>query len=268
LPAIQDGFVAFAPAVADANQHFQEQCFEELVGVEEGSFWFTARNDLIVWALERFAPNAATMLEIGCGTGFVLRHLRDRLPNLRLAGSELFFPGLMFARLRTSDVELFQMDARALPFDSEFDAIGAFDVVEHLKDDQAVFREIHRALRPDGVALFTVPQHRWLWSVADVIARHKRRYTRQEIIAKLRAAGFTIVLVTSFVSLLLPAMIITRRLNTNPCSELSIASPINWVLRTIMAIERTLITMGARFAVGGSLLVVSKRDESPTDRQS
>jgi SAM-dependent methyltransferase len=49
-------------------------------------------------------------------------------------------------------------DAAHLPFGNEtFDSILCTQVLEHVRDPLAVVREIHRALRPDGVALVTVP---------------------------------------------------------------------------------------------------------------
>lgn len=51
-----------------------------------------------------------------------------------------------------------RIDLTALAFPAErFDLIIAFHVLEHVKDDAAAFREIHRVLRPGGIALLQVP---------------------------------------------------------------------------------------------------------------
>lgn len=71
-----------------------------------------------------------------------------------------------------------QMDARAIPAEAVFDLIGAFDVIEHIEEDEAALAAIHRALAPGGVAIIAVPQHPWLWSEADDVAHHARRYSR------------------------------------------------------------------------------------------
>jgi len=69
-----------------------------------------------------------------------------------------------------------------------------------------VLAQVREALRDDGGVVITVPQHRFLWSAADEYAGHVRRYRRSELLARLAAAGFQPLLVTSFVSLLLPVM--------------------------------------------------------------
>ena len=47
-------------------------------------------------------------------------------------------------------------------FREEFDVIGAFDVIEHIDDDVAALKGIHKALKPDGDILMMVPRHMFL----------------------------------------------------------------------------------------------------------
>ena len=64
------------------------------------------------------------------------------------------------------------MDARRIPFEDEFDVIGAFDVLEHIKEDEQVLVQMHRAVKSGGGIMLTVPQHMFLWSEQDVQAHH------------------------------------------------------------------------------------------------
>src|SRR5919205_3799350 len=113
--------------------------FARIAEKEPQSFWFRARNRLLIWALRTYFHDARSLLEIGAGTGFVLATLHAAFPELRLVGSELYAEALDLARNRLPpDVELIQLDARALPYDSDFDVVGAFDVLEHIVDDEAV----------------------------------------------------------------------------------------------------------------------------------
>src|SRR5262249_19011112 len=115
-----DGFACFAPDLARDNADYDPEYFRLLVSIEDGSFWFEARNRLILWALTRFFPDAASLLEIGVGTGFVTRALRSALPNSQLCGSDIHVEGLRFASKRLDKaVDLFQMDARCIPFRTE-----------------------------------------------------------------------------------------------------------------------------------------------------
>ena len=133
-------------------------------------------NDLIVWALGKYGAGVSSFMEIGCGTGFVLQGIAGHFPKMRLVGSEIYPEGIAFAAERIARGEFMQMDARYIPFVDEFDAIGAFDVLEHIYEDEAVLEQIYQALKPYGFLMLTVLQHRWLWSRIDEYACHVRRY--------------------------------------------------------------------------------------------
>ena len=203
------------------------------------------------------------MLELGCGTGHVLDQLARRDPGLRLVGSELYAEGLAPARARLGPrAALVQHDARRAPFRPAFDVVGAFDVLEHVEEDHDVLAQSHRVLRPGGLLLLTVPQHRWLWSAADVHAQHVRRYTRRSLHAVVTGAGFEVLTSTSFVSLLLPVMLgsrLLRRSQDDPLAELRLPRWLNAGLGTVMSIERAAVRRGVRLPVGGSRLVAARR---------
>jgi SAM-dependent methyltransferase len=260
------GHLAFAPELAHVNEGFEADYFPGLAEVEAGNFWFRSRNELIIWAVRRYFPAAENFFEVGCGTGFVLSGIRKALPALALNGSEVFSAGLSFAAERLPGVELFQMDARRIPFREEFDVVGAFDVLEHIEEDETVLLQMFQATKPGGGIILTVPQHRFLWSAVDDYSFHKRRYTRKELVNKLRRAGFRIVRITSFVSLLLPFMMLSRLMSQrskddfDPLAELEIGHYLNLTLEKIMGLERGLIEGGVSFPAGGSLLAVARRD--------
>ena len=145
-----------------------------------------------------------------------------------------------------------------------FDAIGAFDVLEHIDDDEAVIAEVGRALRPGGGFLLSVPQHPSLWSPQDEHAHHVRRYTAAGLRRKLEAAGFEVIRMTSFVSLLLPMMFASRmRMRGGEADEafdamdeLRQPRAVNMALEAVMTFERTLdpprvVVPGRGIAAGG-----------------
>lgn len=145
----------------------------------------------------------------------------------------------------------------------KYDAIGAFDVLEHVEDDKKAFIGLARALKPDGFLVLTVPQHMWLWSGTDQVACHVRRYEAQDLRDKLKSAGFRVIQCISFVSLLLPLMVLIRRAsigrNWDPLAELRVHRFVNLFLATVMKIEKILIRAGIRFPAGGSLLVLAEK---------
>jgi SAM-dependent methyltransferase len=243
---------------------FDERSFEHLPQAEEQSFWFRSRNSLIVWALRRYFPAAQSMLEVGCGTGYVLAGVRKAFPRMRLVGGELFDAGLAVAAERVPDAELHGLDARNLPFSNEFDIVGAFDVLEHIDEDERALAEMHEALRPGGGLVVTVPQHPRLWSAVDEYSRHLRRYRRRELLAKLSRAGFDVVHWTSFVSLLLPVLALSRlrfrdAKTFDPLAEYRTPPFVDSAFGWVLTAERALIRSGLPLPAGGSLLAVARR---------
>jgi len=263
-PTARKGVLCFNEDPPVSGNGFKPEYFAKLARFEEGNFWFRARNRLIQWALGNHFPGARSFFEVGCGTGFVLKGVRETLPRMRLAGSEIFGDGLVFARARLPGVDLYQMDARQIPFEREFDVIGAFDVLEHIVEDDAALRQMFRATRPGGGVLVTVPQHRFLWSAIDEHSMHQRRYSRAELRSKVKQAGFDIERITSFISLLLPFMICSRMKRNSSrdfqlWKEFEISRPLNALLGSILTAERAIIERGVSFPAGGSLLLIAKK---------
>jgi SAM-dependent methyltransferase len=264
-PQSLNGFPAYAPELASAGAGFDAAYFPVLAQIEDANFWFRARNNLILWAVKRYCGDFKSYMEIGCGTGYVLSGIAHKFPNSVLHASEVFIAGLDFAKKRVPSTELMQMDARRIPYADAFDVIGAFDVVEHIKEDELVLAQVHKALKPGGHVLLTVPQHKWLWSPSDDYARHERRYSTQELRKKLEAAGFKLVRSTSFVSFLLPPMLLSRlrskkpQAEFDPTDEFRLPAWLNNLFYQIMSIEISLIQLGLNFPLGGSRLIVAQK---------
>ncbi|WP_083940982.1 class I SAM-dependent methyltransferase [Pseudoduganella violaceinigra] len=262
-----NNIVAHAAGFANGGGGFKPEYFAELAKAEAGSFWFRARNEVILWALKTYMPNAHNFLEVGCGTGFVLSGIASAHPAIQLSGSEIFLAGLSHAKERVPAAQFMQMDARHVPYADEFDAIGAFDVLEHIEEDDAVLAQLHRGLKAGGLLLLTVPQHRWLWSAADEYACHVRRYSAREIEDKVRAGGFELVRSTSFITALLPAMMLSRQLQKrnkaafNPDDELKINPVLNQAFYALTMMEFAGIRLGLNYPVGGSRLIVARKDK-------
>jgi SAM-dependent methyltransferase len=266
-PALEDGFQLYAPDFAKSGGGFKASYFSELARLEARNFWFRSRNQLIIWTLNKYCKDFQSFLEVGCGTGFVLSGVSQAFSGTTLLGSEIFTAGLGYAAARLPSVKFIQMDARNIPYRDEFDVIGAFDVLEHIEDDVTVLREVRAALKANGFLFITVPQHGWLWSPVDDYACHVRRYSASELHTKLESVGFEIVRSTSFVSLLLPAMLLSRvkqrhaQSSIDPADELKLSRSLNAFLYKVMQAEVALIKSGINLPIGGSRLVVARRSD-------
>ena len=263
-PEESDGIPVFAPALARGNGSDADYAFAAILAAEARHFWFQGRSRLIEWGLGKYFPHSRRLLEIGCGTGFVLGEIRDRFPSLEAVATDSLLESLRHAATRLGPgVLLLQVDARDIPYFEDFDVLGAFDVIEHIDEDEAVLKAMFQALRPGGGLLLTVPQHPFLWSAVDDWSRHRRRYTRAELLGKLARAGFQTLRATSFSTLLLPAILLARArpapAEFDPCFELRIHPALNAVFGGLSSVERAMIHAGCSFPVGGSLFVVARR---------
>ena len=212
---------------------------------------------------KQYIGNFQRFLEIGFGTGFVLEAIHNVNPSAKVYGYEYFEEGLAYARKRVPSANLLQLDAKEMLEIKYYDVIGAFDVIEHIDEDEMVLSNISRALKQGGALLVTVPQHQWLWSAADEYAGHVRRYTRVELVGKVTRSGLTVEYMTSFVSLLVPIMWFSRMCSNNGnydlIDEFQIPNWLNRLLEMIMTFELRLLKFGMTFPIGGSLLLLARK---------
>ena len=264
-PVRNDGLLVLAPDVAEGDGTDAAYELAALADAERRHFWFRARAQLIAWAINRYFPDANNLLDVGCGTGSVLAELHAASPHLTLTGTEILVSALRYARGRVPDIELLQLDAHQLPFDRHFDVVCAFDVLEHFDDDEPVLHEMAKSAREGGGLVLTVPQHPWLWSRADEFARHRRRYRRRDLIDRVQRAGFSIRRVTSFVTLLLPALLWSRVRERSrdepfdPVAEFRIGPVTNAAATVLSDFEQLCIRAGISWPAGGTLLLVGVR---------
>ena len=123
-------------------------------------------------------------LEIGPG-------LRPRLP---LAGTHFIeISRAALSRLVQHGGFADFATAAALPFpDAIFDLVMAMDIIEHVDDDEPVFRELARVLRPGGMLVLSSPLHPESWTSFDDVVGHLRRYRPPELLERLARHGLTL----------------------------------------------------------------------------
>lgn len=261
-----------------AREGFDPSYFPQLFAIEDRHFWFRARNRIIATLVNQLTNGVGVYqaLEVGCGTGSVLRALSEQCPRGRFFGMDLFLEGLRFAHRRT-DCSLVQATIHQPPFRNAFKVVGLFDLLEHLPDDVGALRHLRALLAPGGALLLTVPAHAALWSYFDTAARHVRRYEPAELSGKLGDAGYRVEYVTHYMTLLYPLLWLTRRLrvwlarrrSATACAdvlaarELRITPVVNRVFGTLLAPEVRAIARRRCLPLGSSLLAVARphRDE-------
>lgn len=126
--------------------------FRSTAEIEDQHFWYCSRGQVIARVASQVAAGLdprCQILEVGCGTGGVLRLLEQACPHAMVVGVDFFAEGLQIARQRTA-CPLVQGDIAALPFATQFHLIGLFDVLEHVPDDLQALRNLHDRLAPGG----------------------------------------------------------------------------------------------------------------------
>jgi len=118
-------------------------------------------------ALSRYARPPGRLFEIGAAAGYALDEAAKA--GWDAAGVELSPLAVAFARDRFG-ADVHEGGIEDLPANGSYDAVVAFQVVEHIADVGAGLRAIARALRPDGVALLTTPDH------GSLVRRLMRRF--------------------------------------------------------------------------------------------
>lgn len=155
-------------------------------GIEQ-HFWNSARNAIIAATLSQAGMAGGSLLEIGCGTGIVLDHLRRR--GIDCIGCDLANAPVP-DRLR--NVVSTGTDFRSLPAETrqKIDGVLLCDVIEHLPDPGAFLSGVRAALPKLRRILVTVPARKELWSAWDEHCGHCRRYDSASLATELRAGGF------------------------------------------------------------------------------
>jgi SAM-dependent methyltransferase len=136
----------------------------------------------------------AKIMDVGCSSGFFLRLLLRRFPDCVIVGADCVPGPLERLAKNMPDIPLLQFDLTTCPLpDQSFDALVLLNVLEHIKDDMSAARQVHRILKPGGIAIMEVPAGPHLYDVYDKELMHFRRYRMTDLLSLLRTAGFEIL---------------------------------------------------------------------------
>lgn len=135
------------------------------------------------------------VLEVGCGEGrgveFLMQKARSFTAVDKIEGA------LQRLRNKFPSAAFLAMNLPPLTglADNSFDCVVSFQVIEHIKSDRFYLQEIHRVLKPGGVALITTPNRKMSlsrnpWHIREYLADELKNLAT-EIFSEVQMKGIT-----------------------------------------------------------------------------
>lgn len=246
-------------------QEMEKHTYAIMDRVEDQHWWFVGRRAILEEFLRSLDPKSQNpnpkFLDVGCGTGANLEMLAQ---FGEAKGVDVSDDALEFCRAK--GLKVHKGLAEQVPFDDgSFDVVTALDVVEHLDDDVAGLREMHRVLKKGGKTLIFVPAFMWLWGVQDDISNHRIRYTKKQIVERVVKAGFAIERATyanwTFFAPILAGRTLMKLTGIKPESENNVnVSALNRVFGKLFGAERFWLRH-FDFPFGVSIVITARKDQ-------
>jgi len=166
-----------ATGLIDANREFYDTLWTDarLIGPESFNTW-----PLVCSLVSR----SRRSLEVAPG-------LRPRLPLRGTLFVDMSLPAVTKLRAQGANAVVGLVSSLPLP-DDAFDLVCAFDIVEHVDDDEAALSELSRVAAPGATFLLSVPLHPSHWTAFDDFVGHRRRYPPGQLLEKLAGHGFAV----------------------------------------------------------------------------
>ena len=255
----------------DHASHRREEVFDdqraaELSESDTRHWWFRSKSAFVAAAIRHHVPKEhreGYLADVGAGAGGVTALLGWSPRRLvAIDGAEAL---AQRAGTRHALLAAVGLGERLPLREASVSIVALLDVIEHLPQQQHTLGEASRVLRPDGYLVVTVPAHRWLWSDADELLGHVRRYTRPLVRAHLAEAGFRPVYLSHVFGWLLLPMWLRRRLASSREAQLGLdlRSPLlDGLAMTLTWLEST-ITRVVPSPLGTSIICVAVKNGDP-----
>jgi 2-polyprenyl-3-methyl-5-hydroxy-6-metoxy-1,4-benzoquinol methylase len=242
------------------------------LGLDGGKgYWFDHRAEEVIHALAS-VTRVTSVWDVGAGTGSMSTRLARAGKDV-VAVEPLAEGAKAIARQGCGAVFCGSLEGLGLPSGC-LRVVGLFDVIEHIRDPRPLMIEVHRVLEPAGIVAVTVPALQALWSEADEVAGHYRRYGQKDLDAFMKACGFDRAMSQYlFASLVVPAAVsraapyrLGRRRRADQATsaiarQLAPGPIIDRAMRGVLHAERV-AARRVRFPFGLSLMGIFRRDAS------
>ena len=237
--------------------------YDRMRALQADHWWFKGRRAILAALIADLPlPKPARILEAGCGPGGNLGMLSA---FGEVTGMEPDEASRAYAAEQTGATVQAGALPAPLPFaPASFDLVCAFDVIEHVDDDDASVAALARLLKPGGFLAATVPGQPWMWSRHDEAHHHKRRYRMAPFRQLFEDAGLSVVKASYFNTLLFAPIAAVRALklatgSSRADDDALPPAPLNGLLAGVFGAEVHWLRR-ASLPFGVSLVVIARRD--------
>ena len=159
----------------DQVRAYYDRLAPRLVEVESRNWHLQSRMSLVLETIDRHAAHGGRVLDVGCGTGFLLERLAER--GFSGTGIDLSPESVEHARRRLAEIgaadRLTAVVGSAYePPEGPYDLIALTDVLEHLEDPRACLAALRAQLAPGGLVVISTPNRRSLPGARRWLAEH------------------------------------------------------------------------------------------------
>lgn len=156
-------------------QEYYDNLAPRLFEVEDRNWHLQSRMSVVLETVDRFAPKEARILDIGCGTGFLLEQFAKRGfsgVGVDLSPESVEIAQKRLAELGASDRLRAEVGSAYEPPEGPFDLVTITDVLEHLEDPRACLAAARERLAPGGVIVVSTPNRRSLHGARRWLSKH------------------------------------------------------------------------------------------------
>ncbi|MEP7108433.1 MAG: class I SAM-dependent methyltransferase [Ferruginibacter sp.] len=257
-----------------ANRQMDKMYVQQYDQLENNHWWFIIRQKIILQTLRKFTPplhpGGLKILNVGAAAGASSKWLASLGDVVSLENDPLFLDCLINRNLKAINASITD-----IPLDDDsVDLVCAFDVIEHVENDQQAVEELVRVCKPGGNICITVPAFQTLWGNHDVVNGHKRRYTRKHLQNLIDGQRATIQYSSYFNTILFIPVLLFRKIqplfknnrqqHNSDFNYFKTNIILNNVLKVVFGIELYLLR-SVKFPFGVSLMMLIQKKPASKD---
>ncbi len=222
----------------------------ELLSIEK---YMPNYNAYIMQLCSELTKNKSTVVDFGAGIG-TLSLIYKNLYNKKPICVEIDKTNIQ--QLENKGLRVFEKITDIPGF---IDFVFSSNVLEHIEDDTRTLKLIRQKLSNNGVLYLYLPAHEILRSKLDETVGHYRRYSKADILSKLKSSGFVVTKIHYADSVGFFITLLTKFFNYNPVSDTGSATSLRIYDKYILPLSKLIDNLGGKYLTGKNIVVCAKK---------